>query len=91
MNILKNCQHNLNHNREQNESKLFLWWHQILLLLTKQLTTSQQEASQAPFVKGILMKLTLHLFKMAEDKSSQGLFGAIGLGKNSFMSLRLFY
>lgn len=102
---------------EENESKLFLWWHKILQLCCKQLTdfpeqlspsspssppspsfstinSPQSSAPKSPSfppshsVKSLILQLTSTLVSLGEDKSAQGLFGVLGLGRRSVLSLR---
>lgn len=67
-----------------NEAKIFLWWHKILELSVRQVLFGGSKLA----VRSALVQMIPALMVLGEDKSAAGLFGAIGFGKKSNMSLR---
>jgi hypothetical protein len=66
------------------EAKLFLWWVKCVELLLRQLDFGGDCAVVRQLVTKMLDTVTVQ----AEDKSSAGLLGVIGLGKKSVFSPR---
>uniref|UniRef100_UPI00358F4E9A ectopic P granules protein 5 homolog n=1 Tax=Myxine glutinosa TaxID=7769 RepID=UPI00358F4E9A len=71
---------------EQQESSMLLWWHVAQHILSLQLQHNQL----LPMSEGASMMLALVkiLLRLAEDKTSGGILGAIGLGRRSPLSQR---
>lgn len=67
-----------------NETKLLLWWHKMLELCLRQIDFGAEQRRVVKVLLSLIPRLVLH----GEDKSSSGLFGAIGLGRKSVLSFR---
>lgn len=74
------------HCSKENEGKLMLWWAKVVELVIRHL----HFGGNPQFVVRWLNTFIPALFGLAEDKSSQGLLGAIGLGRRSQLSHRYF-
>lgn len=70
--------------RAENEAKLILWWGKVLELTLRQISFNADHQ----MVLEVLLAFTPALGTLGEDKSSSGLWGAIGLGKKSPLSQR---
>uniref|UniRef100_A0AAV2MR95 Ectopic P granules protein 5 homolog n=1 Tax=Knipowitschia caucasica TaxID=637954 RepID=A0AAV2MR95_KNICA len=70
---------------EEDEAKLFLWWHKTLCVASEQLQPQAGNAEVPGVVMGLL-RLQTRLLQMGEDRLHSGLLGAIGLGKRTPVS-----
>ncbi|XP_065180376.1 ectopic P granules protein 5 homolog [Sycon ciliatum] len=70
------------------EAKIVLLWSKMMELLCRQLGYGTPAGSVTPIIRSLLPVI----FRASEDKASDGLLGAIGLGKRSLLSVefRLF-
>ena len=70
--------------RAQDESRVFLIWEKAISLLLRQAKFSGNSNHIVPH----LSSLAALLQRFGEDKATEGLLGAIGLGKKSCYSLQ---
>ena len=69
--------------RAGEEAKIVLLWSKMMELLCRQLGYGTPAGSVTPIIRSLLPVI----FRASEDKASDGLLGAIGLGKRSLLSV----
>ncbi|XP_052780180.1 ectopic P granules protein 5 homolog isoform X2 [Mya arenaria] len=66
----------------ESESKLLLWWYKAVDMIFRQIDCGQQKTVCVQLLRKLMSKVKV----FGEDRASEGLLGAIGLGRKSQLS-----
>lgn len=70
-------------NSPENEAKIILLWSKLIELITRQVTYGTPAAGVVPLARGLVPVIA----RAGQKKDTEGLLGALGLGKHSTLSV----